>query len=249
MPNRLQGNHRRQNSNVASGLLAVVATPIGNLDDVSARVLAILRRADLVVCEDTRVTKKLLDRHGISAKVVSVHQHSSDRVIRSVIDELQNGKTVALVTDAGTPGVSDPGGVLVAAAYDAGVPVIAIPGPSAVTAALSVSGVPSDRFRFLGFLPHKKGRETLFREIAEAPETVVFFESPHRLMKTLERLKDVLANDRMVVVCRELTKVFEESVRGSASYVFDVFVDNPGKVRGEFVIVVGPPSSPTLSSK
>ncbi len=239
MPGPHLANHRRQNSNVAPGSLTVVATPIGNLDDVSRRALETLRSADLVVCEDTRVTKKLLDRYGLATPTLSVHQHSPDRKIQVVIDELRQGKKVAVVTDAGTPGVSDPGGLLVVAAYAAGIKVVAVPGPSAVTAALSVSGLPTDRFQFLGFLPHKKGRETMFHEISDAEETVVFYESPHRLMKTLERLKDLLSSDRTVVVCRELTKVFEETVRGSAGYVFDVFKDNPGKVRGEFVVVVG----------
>lgn len=222
------------------GTLTVVATPIGNLSDMTKRGIEVLRSVDLVVCEDTRVTKKLLDHAGVSARVVSVHQHSHTSKIEAVVSALKAGQNVALVTDAGTPGISDPGGMLVAAAYDAGAKVVAIPGPSAVTAALSVSGLPTDRFRFLGFLPHKKGRETMLREIAEADETTAFYESPHRLMKTLERLKDLLGAGRTVVVCRELTKVFEETVRGSAGYVYDVFTDNPGKVRGEFVIVVGP---------
>lgn len=222
------------------GTLFVVATPIGNLEDLSARAVATLRRADVVVCEDTRVTRKLLDRYGLKPKLISVHHHSGSAKIDEVVAGLKQGRNVAVVTDAGTPGVSDPGGLLVAAAYDAGIKVVAVPGPSAVTAALSISGLPTDRFTFLGWLPHKKGRETMLKEIAVAEETVAFYESPHRLMKTLERLKDLLSSDRMVVVCRELTKVFEETVRGSASYVYEVFTDNPGKVRGEFVVVVGP---------
>jgi len=222
----------------SKGILAVVGTPIGNLDDLSARGLALLRRADCIVCEDTRVTKKLADRHGIAAPLVSVHHHSSPAKVAEVIAMIRGGKTVALVTDAGTPGISDPGGILVAAAYDAGAKVIAVPGPSAVTAALSLSGLPTDRFRFFGFLPHKKGRETMLKEIADSTETAAFFESPHRLLKTLERLKELLGSDRTVVVARELTKMFEEVVRGSASYVNDVFTDNPGKVRGEFVVVI-----------
>jgi len=222
----------------SSGRLAVVATPIGNLDDISARGISTLRNAGLIVAEDTRVTKKLLDRLGITTPVSSLHHHSSRRDVDAVVEKLKGGMTVAVVTDAGTPGVSDPGGVLVAAAYAAGVSVVAIPGPSALTAALSVSGLPTDRFRFLGFLPHKKGRETLFREIAESSETVVFFESPHRILKTLESLRSGLDAGRTVVVCRELTKVFEEVVRGAPADVFSVFTDNPGKIRGEFVVVV-----------
>lgn len=221
------------------GTLAVVATPIGNLDDVSKRSIETLRAADLIVCEDTRVTRKLLSHYRIATDVVSVNHHADSKKIQQVVSALQFGKTIALVTDAGTPGVSDPGGILVAAAYDAGSRVIAIPGPSAMAAALSISGLPTDHFRFLGFLPHKKGRETKLHELVEAEETVVFYESPHRIMKTLQRLKELLGNERIVVVCRELTKVFEETVRGSPDYVYDVFTDNPGKVRGEFVVVVG----------
>lgn len=236
---RLKANNPKETSE-RRGTLAVVGTPIGNLDDVSSRMLATLRDADIVVCEDTRITKRLLERHGISRPLVTVHQHSVSGKIESIIRELRNGRTVALVTDAGTPGVSDPGGVLVAAAYDVGAKVVSVPGPSAVTAALSVSGIPTDRFLFLGFLPHKKGRETMLKEVADSSYAVVFFESPHRIMKTLERLRELLHDSRDVVVCRELTKQFEEVVRGSASYVFDVFTDNPGKVRGEFVVVIGP---------
>ncbi len=226
----------------SKGVLAVVGTPIGNLDDMSARGLALLRQADCIVCEDSRVTKKLTDRYGITTRLMSVHHHSSPAKVDEVIAMIRGGKTVALVTDAGTPGISDPGGILVAAAYDAGVRVISIPGPSAVTAALSVSGLPTDRFRFYGFIPHKKGRETMLNEVVETTETAVFFESPHRIMKTLEWLKERLGSDRTVVVTRELTKIFEEVVRGSSSYVYGVFADNPGKVRGEFVVVVSPTS-------
>lgn len=228
----------QQDSHQKIGFLAVVGTPIGNLEDVSQRSLTVLRLADVIVCEDTRVTTKLCDRFDITVPLQSVHHHSASSKIADVISMIRAGKTVALVTDAGTPGVSDPGGILVAAAYDAGVRVIAIPGPSAVTAALSISGLPTDRFRFFGFLPHKKGRETMLAEIAASTDTAAFFESPYRIMKTLERLKELLEPDRTVVVTRELTKAFEEVVRGSASYVCDAFIGNPGKVRGEFVIVV-----------
>ncbi|MBI4426724.1 MAG: 16S rRNA (cytidine(1402)-2'-O)-methyltransferase [Candidatus Kerfeldbacteria bacterium] len=223
-----------------TGTLFVVGTPIGNLDDISRRALSTLESVNLVVCEDTRVTKKLLDRYDLKPKLMSVHQHSGRAKIDEVVASLKHGNSVAVVTDAGTPGVADPGGMLVAAAYDAGIKVVAVPGPSAVTAALSVSGLPTDRFTFLGWLPHKKGRQTMLQALVDSSYTVIFFESPHRIMKTLERLRDLLPTDRLVVVCRELTKQFEEVVRGSAGYVFDVFTDNPGKVRGEFVVVIGP---------
>lgn len=220
------------------GRLYVVATPIGHLDDISPRAVATLKNVGVVAAEDTRVTKKLLNHYDIVTPVVSFHHHSSRSALHSIIDQLKSGVDVALVTDAGTPGISDPGGLLVAAAYDAEIPVIAIPGPSAVAAALSVSGLPTDRFVFLGFLPHKKGRATMFRDIADNRITSVFFESPHRIMKTLAAMREGLTTDRLVVVCRELSKMYEEVVRGSTAYVYDVFADNPGKVRGEFVIIV-----------
>jgi 16S rRNA (cytidine1402-2'-O)-methyltransferase len=220
------------------GRLFVVATPLGHLEDISPRAISTLKAAGVIAAEDTRVTKKLLNHYGIDTPVVSFHHHSSRPALQSIISQLTSGKDVAVVTDAGTPGISDPGGLLVAAAYDAGITVIALPGPSAVTTALSVSGLPTDRFNFLGFLPHKKGRETMFHQIAESQVTSIFFESPHRIMKTLTSLGEVLANDRVVVICRELSKMYEEVVRGSAEYVSNVFTDNPGKVRGEFVVVV-----------
>lgn len=230
--------HDRSVTRSGAASLTVIATPIGNLRDVSFRAVDTLRSADLIVCEDTRITKRLLDHYRIARPVMSVHEHSTPSMIQRVVEELQRGSNVAVVTDAGTPGVSDPGGMLVAAAHEAGIKVVALPGPSAVTAALSVSGLPADRFQFLGFVPHKKGRETIFKEIVSSDETVVFYESPHRIMKTLQRLSELVQPDRIVVVCRELTKVFEETVRGSAQDVYRAFTDNPGRVRGEFVIVI-----------
>ncbi|MES2216159.1 MAG: 16S rRNA (cytidine(1402)-2'-O)-methyltransferase [Patescibacteria group bacterium] len=226
---------------------SVIATPIGNLEDITLRALKVLGSADLILCEDTRMTKRLLDRHDIHVKTLSYHAHSKISRVEEIIALLKEGKNIALVSDAGTPGISDPGSELVRQIREQMVEEInsntlkieAIPGPSALTAALSIAGVPCADFTFLGFLPHKKGRETLFKEIAAAERTMVFYESPHRILKTLEslevHLKDV---PKKVVVCRELTKIFEEVVAGSAEEVKKYFESHPDKVRGEFVVIV-----------
>lgn len=217
--------------------LYIVGTPIGNLEDVTLRALSILRTVDTVLCEDTRTTKKLLDRHGISARTMSYHSHSGLARVNDIAAMLAEGKDLALVSDAGTPGISDPGAELVSRirAELPEVNVESVPGPSALTAALSIAGVPVAEFTFLGFLPHKKGRETLFREIAAADRTYVFYESPHRIEKTLASLA---TSSRHVTVCRELTKVFEEIVSAPAAEVADFFTKHPDKVRGEFVVIV-----------
>lgn len=225
------------------GLLSVVATPIGNLADITLRALDTLRAADVIACEDTRVTAKLLARYEIEKPLVIFHAQSgksaSDRILRL----LAEGKRVVLVTDAGTPGISDPGSALVREVKDRlreDARIEVIPGPAAVTAALSIAGVPTDEFTFLGFLPHKKGRQTLFKEITEAKRTMVFYESPHRIEKALASLNEVLASDRKVVVLRELTKMFESVREGSAGELVAAFKENPGEVRGEFVVIVAP---------
>ncbi len=221
--------------------LYMVATPIGNLEDVTLRALRVLGEADLILCEDTRVTKRLLARHGIATPTMSYHARSGAGKTERVLDLLAEGKTLALVTDAGTPGISDPGSELVRAArerFGDTVSVVPIPGPSAVATALSASGLPSSDFLFLGFLPHKKGRETLFREIVASERTVVLYESPHRIVKTLQSLAAHLGESRAVVVGRELTKIHEEFVSGTAAEVLARFIAHPGKVRGEFVVIV-----------
>ncbi len=221
------------------GTLFVVATPIGNLGDFSERGQEVLSKAGLVACEDTRHTRKLLSHFDIHTQTESYHGHSSDKKQENIVKKLKNGEDVALVSDAGTPAISDPGMRLVQAARSAGVEVVAVPGPSSVTAALSVSGLPAHAFSFLGFVPRKKGRETFFAELKETKETAVFFESPHRFEKTLESLADTLSPDRTVVVCRELTKKHESVVTGTSKEVKDYFESNEDKVRGEFVLVVG----------
>lgn len=223
--------------------LYIVATPIGNLEDITLRALNVLKSADAIICEDTRVTKKLLDKFEIKKPLISYNAHASEAKEESILRELQDGKNLAFVSDAGTPGISDPGTRLISkivekAELETAITVMPIPGASAVIAALSASGLPSSDFLFLGFLPHKKGRETLFREIFESERTAVFYESPHRIMKTLEHLSIHLERDRKVVVARELTKIHEELVRGSASKVLEYFIRNEDKVRGEFVVSV-----------
>ena len=225
----------------AKGVLYIVATPIGNLEDITLHAIATLSSVDVILCEDTRQTMKLLGRYNVKTPLLSLNARSEKGRIAHVVRFLESGKNAALVSDAGTPTISDPGSMLVSSVRTAlpEISVIAIPGASAVVAALSVSGLPSSEFLFLGFLPHKKGREKLFKEIADAERTVVFYESPHRIMKTLGKLSEYLDADRRVVVARELTKAFEQVVFGSSAEVLEYFTVNKDKQRGEFVIVVG----------
>lgn len=220
--------------------LAVVGTPIGNLGDITVRALDALKSADLIACEDTRVTRRLLDRYGIRTPLVSLHQRSSESAMVRVVDAVGE-RSVVYVTDAGTPGISDPGGQLVARVterYGGLVPITVLPGPSALTAAVSVAGIPTDRFLFLGFLPHKKGRKTLVERAARNPEPVVLYESPHRLLKTLDALVAAGAGGRRCVVARELTKLHEEVQRGTVKGLAEFFRSNPGKLRGEIALIV-----------
>ncbi len=217
--------------------LAVCATPIGNLEDVTLRVLAQLAAADLVLCEDTRRTRTLLERHGITARLASYHEHNEARRTAEVLPRLQAGETVALVSDAGLPGVSDPGMRLVAAARDAGLPVTVLPGPSAVETALVASGFELERYRFLGFLPRgARALTALWDDLSSWTDTAVAFESPQRLPATLASLADAMP-DRPVAVCRELTKAFEEVIRGPARTVAARFEVPP---KGEITLVLGP---------
>jgi 16S rRNA (cytidine1402-2'-O)-methyltransferase len=216
--------------------LAVCATPIGNIDDVTLRVLEELRTADVVLCEDTRHTRVLLDRHGISARLLSYHEHNEAKRTAELVPRLLGGERVALVSDAGLPGISDPGSRLVAAAIEAGVPVTVLPGPSAVDTALVASGLSADRYQFLGFLP-RGGRAlaALWKELAAWPYPAVAFESPRRLPATLRSLAEAQPA-REVAVCRELTKRFEEVVRGTAEEVAARFQEPP---KGEITLVLG----------
>jgi len=218
------------------GTLYVVATPIGNLGDISLRALEVLKTVDVILCEDTRHTKKLLSHFEIHRPLVSYHQHSALQKAEKILSDIKAGKSAALVTDAGTPGISDPGNILVEAAYSNAIPVLCVPGPSALTAALSVSGFPTDRFVFHGFLPHKKGRQTLLKEISESKKTSVFFESTHRIEKALEQLKEYLSTDREIFIARELTKKFETHYRGNIENVSNELKKD--SIKGEFVVVV-----------
>jgi 16S rRNA (cytidine1402-2'-O)-methyltransferase len=217
-----------------SGRLVVCPTPIGNLEDVTLRVLAALREADVVACEDTRRTRVLLDRYGVKARLVSYHEHNERARAGALVERMRAGETVALVSDAGMPLVSDPGYVLVRACVAAGLPVEVLPGPSAAITALVASGLPADEWRFGGFLPRKKGE--LRRVLAEPGGTLVAFESPRRVPGTLALLASI-DPAREVAVCRELTKAHEEIVRGSAAELADRYAEAPP--RGEVVLVLG----------
>jgi 16S rRNA (cytidine1402-2'-O)-methyltransferase len=226
-----------------SGRLVVCPTPIGNLEDVTLRVLSALREADVVACEDTRRTRVLLERYGVSARLVSYHEHNEQARAASLVASMQSGSVVALVSDAGMPLVSDPGFVLVRACVAAGLPVEVLPGPSAALTALVASGLPSAEWHFAGFLPRKKGE--LSRLFSSVPGTLVAFESPRRVPGTLAVLAS-LDGDRPVAVCRELTKAHEEVVRGSASELAARYSE--AAPRGEVVLVVGPESAAAAAS-
>src|SRR5262249_37546968 len=217
-------------------MLAVCATPIGNLEDVTLRVLDELRAADVVLCEDTRRSRILLERHGIRARLLSYHQHNEARRTAELLPRLEAGERMALVSDAGMPGISDPGARLIRAALEAGVPVTVLPGASAVETALVASGLVGERYQFVGYLPRgERALAALWRELARWTWPVVAFESPQRLPRTLESLAAVLP-EREVAVCRELTKAFEEVLRGSAVEVAERFREPP---KGEIVLVLG----------
>lgn len=219
-------------------MLVLVPTPIGNLDDITLRALRVLEEADLVACEDTRTSGVLLDHFGIETPRTSYHDHNEHRKAPQLVERMQAGATVALITDAGSPGISDPGFYLVRECLRAGVPVEALPGPTAFVPALTLSGLPSDRFVFEGFLPAKKGRQTRIQELAEDERTVVLYESPHRIVKTLGQLAEHFGADRPAAVVRELTKKFEEVERGTLAELEAHYGAQP-KVRGEIVLVVG----------
>lgn len=222
-------------------ILYVVSTPIGNLEDLTLRALRILKEVDLILCEDTRQTIKLLNHYNISKPLASYFQHSRLSKIDYIAKQLKQGKKVALVTDAGTPGISDPGGLLISHLVkwsNTQLKIIPIPGPNAAVAALSVSGFPTDKFIFLGFPPVKKGRQKFFKEVAEAKYTTVFYESTYRILKTLNSLREILSPERKIVVCRELTKQFESIYRGSAEEIIKILKSDKNNQKGEFVLVV-----------
>lgn len=219
---------------IKPGTLYIVATPIGNLNDISFRAKDVLAGVELVACEDTRVTGKLLQHLGLDKKLTSIHQHSLDKDLRAILERLMDGDDVAYVSDAGTPAISDPGGKLVQFVLKERVDVVPIPGASAALAALQVSGLPADEFTFLGFPPHKKGRSSFFTALNDITHTIVLFESKHRILKALEQLPE----DRYIVVGRELTKMHETFYRGLPQQVKKELEET--STKGEFVIVISP---------
>lgn len=221
---------------MANGKLYIVATPIGNLDDLTFRAKKILESVGLIACEDTRHSKILLNHYDIQKPLLSFHSHSGQTKVDKIIRHLKNGDDVALISDAGTPGISDPGYVLIQAALENDTEVIPIPGPSAILTALCASGLPTDKFLYLGFLPVKKGRQTLFKSIADSKYTVVFYESPHRLLKTINELKKYLKLGTKITIAKELTKIHETFFRGILSEIEKKLP--AGKPKGEYVVMV-----------
>jgi 16S rRNA (cytidine1402-2'-O)-methyltransferase len=224
-------------------LLYIVATPIGNLEDITLRAISVLRSADFIFAEDTRVTRVLLDKYNIPVKTISYHQHSKLQKIDYIVDLLKEGKKLALVTDAGTPGINDPGNYLISKVIEA-IPdlrIVPIPGPNAAISALSISGFPTDKFIFMGFPPHKKGRRTFFQRINLLDETIVFYESKHRISKAIVELQEYsMAGNRRMMIARELTKQFETIYRGTVDQVATKLNGNKDNLLGEFVVVIGP---------
>ncbi len=219
----------------------VVATPIGNMGDITLRAIETLKNVDLILCEDTRETKKILSKFNINKPTMSYHAQSKLSKTDKIFELIESGKDLALVSDAGTPGISDPGAMLVSQIKEKytndEVQVVPIPGASAVITALSASGLPTHEFTFFGFLPHKKGRETLFKEIAASDRTMVFYESPHRILKTLESLIKFCPTKK-VCIARELTKIYEEFKTGTPAEVLEYLEKNKEKQRGEFTVIV-----------
>lgn len=237
------------------GVLYIVATPIGNIEDITYRAIKVLKSVDVIFCEDTRQSAKLLSYYQISKRTESYHAQSGTGRIEHMINILRGGQSIAYVTDSGTPGISDPSSLLVSAVRERApeVTIVAIPGPSALAAAVSISGLPTDEFIFTGFLPHKKGRETLLREIASSDRSCIFYESPHRIEKALTKLaeymkegkgivqgKELIGEERPILIARELTKMFEEAILLTPSEHLARMKADTNKMRGEFVVIVPP---------
>lgn len=225
---------------IGAGRLYVVATPIGNLDDVTLRALRVLAESDVVAAEDTRHSRRLLARHGLDRPLVALHEHNEAQQAPRLIQRLQQGESIALIADAGTPLLSDPGFRLVGLAAVAGIEVVAVPGPSAITAALSISGLPTDRFVFEGFLASRRAaRRERLAQLRSEPRTLVFFESSHRIADSLDDLADLFGGQREAAICREMTKQFETVLRGSLAELRERLAADPDQRKGEFVVVVG----------
>jgi len=219
-----------------SGKLILVPTPIGNLQDITLRAITVLKEADLILAEDTRVSSKLLKHLEIEKKLIAHHKFNEHKTVASIVSKIEQGYTVALISDAGTPAISDPGFLLVRACVEKEVVVECLPGPTALIPALAVSGLPTEKFVFEGFLPQKKGRQTRLKILAEESRTIVFYESPYRLVKALTQFSEFFGEDRKACVCRELSKMFEEIKRGTVSELVEYYTAHPPK--GEIVIVV-----------
>ena len=217
--------------------LFIVPTPIGNLEDITLRAIRVLKEVDLILAEDTRTSGKLLKNFQINTPMQSHHMHNEHKTVENIIRQIQNGKTCALISDAGTPAISDPGFLLTRACIEAGVEVDCLPGATAFVPALVNSGLPNDKFVFEGFLPVKKGRQTRFELLAQESRTIILYESPHKLLKTLSQIAEFLGEDRAVSVSREITKLHEETIRGTAAEVLAHYENKPPK--GEIVIVIG----------
>lgn len=216
--------------------LYLVPTPIGNLQDFTYRAVEVLNTVDLILAEDTRTSSKLLKHYNVSKPLTAFHQHNEHKSLDKIIDKLNSGSTIALVSDAGTPGISDPGFLLVRACVENNIDVECLPGATAFVPALVSSGFPCDKFVFEGFLPHKKGRQTRLKLLQEENRTIVFYESPHRLLKTLQQFKEYFGDERKIAVCRELTKIHEEVIRGTAEELINYY--NANTLKGEIVIIV-----------
>jgi len=214
----------------------IIPTPIGNLGDITLRAIEILKKVDLILAEDTRKSSKLLQHYQIEVPLNSYHNFNEHRLVEKISTKIQNGQQVALITDAGTPGISDPGYLLIRACLEKGVKVEALPGATALIPALVKSGIPMDKFVFEGFLPHKKGRKTRIQKLSEEERTVILYESPHRILKTLEQCIEHFGEDRKASVSRELTKIYEETVNGSLGEILNHFSNK--QIKGEFVIVI-----------
>ncbi|MBC7450053.1 MAG: 16S rRNA (cytidine(1402)-2'-O)-methyltransferase [Cytophagales bacterium] len=233
------------NTELAKGRLYLVPTPIGNLEDITLRAIRILKEVDIVLAEDTRTSGNLLKHLNIQTKLQAFHAHNEHRALQSTIQLLQQGKNLALISDAGTPGISDPGFLLVRECYVHAIAVECLPGPTAFVPAIVKSGLPSDRFVFEGFLPHKKGRKTRIENLVKEDRTIIFYESPYRLVKTLEQLKEAFGAERQASVSRELTKMFEETRNGTLTELAAHYTKHTPK--GEIVLVVSGYNSKTAS--
>lgn len=218
-------------------ILYIVPTPIGNLSDITYRAVETLDSVDLIACEDTRVSKTLLTHYGIEKPLITFHQHNEHKQVERLITELKTGRSLALITDAGTPGISDPGFLLIRRARQEALSIVALPGPDAATTALVASGLPCDRYIYEGFLPHKKGRKTRLDRLIDEERTVVLYESPHRIMKLISELSERCDPDRLVAVARELTKTYEEVIRGTIRQVSETLHERDG-IKGEICVIL-----------